>query len=38
MRLFDNWWERMAMVVRVAPLIGMLLTFVVLRPMGYYWE
>jgi hypothetical protein len=38
MRLFDNWWERLAIVARVAPLLLTVFGLVVLKPMGYYWE
>jgi hypothetical protein len=38
MRLFDNWWERLAHLARFAPVLITLIGIVILRPMGYYWE
>lgn len=39
MRLYDNWWERLAILARVVPVLLMLVGFVVFHDtMGYYWE
>jgi hypothetical protein len=38
MRLFDNWWERVAFLARFTPVLVALIGMVIMRPMGYYWE
>jgi hypothetical protein len=37
MRFFDNWWEYLGPVVRLAPVL-MALVAIFMRPMGYHWE
>lgn len=37
-RLFENWWERAAEYARLAPVIAMLATALVLHTHGYHWE
>ena len=41
MRFFESWWEHLATVARLAPVIIVLAAAIgraVARPMGYYWE
>lgn len=38
MRLRDNWWERLSILARFAPVLVMLAGVVFSSPMGYYWE
>jgi hypothetical protein len=37
---FDNWWERLAILARFAPVLVSLFLLAVafVHPMGYYWE
>jgi hypothetical protein len=38
MRLSENWWERLMVLARIAPVLVTLIGVGICRPMGYYWE
>jgi hypothetical protein len=37
MSCFDNWWERIAVLARVAPVFVSVMALFMM-PMGHYWE
>jgi hypothetical protein len=38
MRFYENWWEHLPNIVRLAPIAVALVGLVLQRPLDYHWE